>query len=124
MEALVYGRLTGNSEVAALVGTRVYPLHLPQAPTYPAIAYSRISTVEAHTHDRAGGLSESRLQVDCLAANYAGARALAGAVRGALDGWVDRDNNIMACLLENEFDLYDDLTETFRVIIDFMLKWR
>lgn len=124
MESLVFSRLTGDAGVTDLVGQRVYPLRLPQEPTYPAIMYQRVSTNEAHTHDQAGGLAESRVQFDCLAVTYSQAQALAAAVRAALNGWVDDGNGILACLLENQIDLYEDTTESYRVVLDFMLKWR
>jgi hypothetical protein len=124
VEQLLYTRLTTDIGVAALVGTRVYPLILPQDPILPAVVYRRISTGEFHTHDEAGGLRESRVQVDCLAQTYAGAKQIATAVLSSLNGWLDRDNDILACLLQNEFEVYEDITGISRIIIDFMIKYR
>lgn len=44
LEDAVYSRLTTFAGLSALVSTRVYPLHLPQKPTYPCIAYRRAAT--------------------------------------------------------------------------------
>lgn len=124
MEDLVFARLIGAFEVAAQVGTRVYPLVFPQAGELPAVVYRRISSDQAHTHDQAGGLVEVRLQVDCLAAGFAEGRALATAVDSALNGWTDRNEGILACLLINQFDLYEDTTGVYRAVLEFMIKER
>jgi Protein of unknown function (DUF3168) len=79
--------------VADLVGTRVYPLRLPQAtpaPVLPAIRYQRIDTVRAPYREMATGRSEyvrPRFQIDCFATTPAGAQQVADAVRAQIDGF-------------------------------------
>jgi Protein of unknown function (DUF3168) len=82
--------------VADLVGTRVYPLRLPQQtpsttpPVLPAIRYQRIDTVRAPYREMATGRSEyvrPRFQIDCYATTPAGAQQVADAVRAQIDGF-------------------------------------
>lgn len=89
--ALVALLITGiGNPVSAIIGTRAYPLVLPQAPTLPAVRYQRISTVRATYRQLSTGraiYAKPRFQVDCFATTPAGAKALADAVRGVLDGY-------------------------------------
>jgi hypothetical protein len=89
--ALVSLLVTGaGNPVAALIGTRAYPLVLPQNPAVPAIRYQRISTTRGPYRALGTGRAEyakPRFQLDCYATTAAGAKALADAVRIALDGF-------------------------------------
>jgi hypothetical protein len=89
--ALVSLLVQGSSNpVRAIIGTRAYPLVLPQAPAYPAIRYQRISTVRGPYRGMAtgrAGYSRPRFQLDAYATTPAGAQALADAVRSVLDGF-------------------------------------
>lgn len=92
--ALVSMLIQGSpNPVADLVGTRVYPLRLPQtntAPVLPAIRYQRISTVRGPYRKMETGKSDyakPRFQVDCFATTPAAAKQLADAVRSVLDGF-------------------------------------
>ncbi len=85
MEIAVRAHLVADPTVSALVGTRVYPLVLPQGVAYPAIRYQRIDT--PRTYSKAGyeGDSRPRLQIDCWATGYMDAKRLAEAVRAAME---------------------------------------
>lgn len=82
-------KLKATSGVTSLVSTRIYPMLRPAGSILPAIAYQ----VTSNNHvNSAGGTTttrEMRITVDCIAGTYAGAWALADAVRTALSGWVD-----------------------------------
>lgn len=79
--------LTANAGVTAIVSTRVYPVVIPQAATLPAVAYQRISATREHNLGGPGGLTRVRFQLTMAAATYAAMKALANAVRVALDGY-------------------------------------
>lgn len=92
--ALVSLLIQGSpNPVADLVGTRVYPLRLPQtstAPVLPAIRYQRISTVRGPYRKLSTGKSDyakPRFQVDCFATTPAGAKQLADAVYSVVAGF-------------------------------------
>jgi len=83
-EGLV-AELLADAGVSALVGTRVYRL-LPQNVTYPAIQYQRISAERFNTLDGPNDLTQIRMQVDSWSDSYEQVKALATAVRQALNG--------------------------------------
>lgn len=108
--------LAAATGVTALVSTRIYPVFLPQHPTYPAISYQRISS---SGQDGTSNRKLSRWQINCWASTYAGAQALAAAVKAALEEYHSGD--IAWARVENESDDYDDDVKTYRIILDVML---
>lgn len=117
VETALFTRLTStHAGTAALIGTRCYPLRLPQKPTFPAVVYQRVSSSgQIGTTDR----RTPRLQLSCWATTYAGARALAVQVRAALEEYADA--TIRMGRVVNEIDDFDETTELQRVILDAFL---
>lgn len=89
-ENIVYALLVGAGAVTALVGTRVYPVMVPQtvAVQGPTIAYSLISSSRAPAIDAVAAThyTRSRVQVDLIApeAAWPQLRQLRDAVMQAL----------------------------------------
>ena len=145
IEAGIRALLLADTGVSALVADstrdppgrgRVFPLMLPQTPAspLPAITYARVSGIRDTTLSGPVGLVKARLQVDCWASTFDGARGLAGAVRRALDGyrgWVSDVNpddpadvtnhDVQGCFLLTERDLYEPDPKTFRVVQDYLV---
>lgn len=96
VEELLYSHLTGDSGVQALVGSRVYPVELPQECTLPAVRYQMISRNELHVHVPCSLLAVRRYQVDGFALSYSSAKALEAALKTALYGF---NKQAYACIL-------------------------
>lgn len=111
---LLYGRLAGDSGVAALVGTRVYPMMLPQTPTLPALSYQRVSSTEQNGTTT---LRTTRYQVDCWAESYSVGQSLASAVKTAMEEWTSGPSVMMTEVI-NEIDDYEPDSGLYRVSID------
>ncbi len=115
---LLYTRLTTDGTVSAQVSTRVYPDHLPQSPTLPAIAYQIISSpanLDSNTN-----LLEVRFQFDCYTSTYDLANSLAKLVRQSLRYLrrTDGSNTILSIHEVNQQDAYEDNPEVWRAIVD------
>lgn len=76
--------MTDNADVNALVGSKIYPVFVPQGKSLPAITYQEISGVRDAVMNGASGLVQSRFQVNCWTKKYTEARELADLVRIAL----------------------------------------
>ncbi len=105
--------LVADVTVSGLVATRVYPMQMPQGATLPAITYQRVATTPHDDLELTQNHEWVRVQVDCWAANYAGAKALAVAVRAAL-----QVTPVYAQLLM-ELDDHEPEEKLYRVIQDF-----
>lgn len=86
VETDLFGFLTASAPtLGPLVGSRIYPLTIPQESDMPAIAYSRISNPQRRTQDGAH-LWSPRYQFDCKGKTYDDADAVAEALIADLEG--------------------------------------
>ena len=118
--AAVFGRLTGQTTA----GSRVYPLVLPQQPTYPAVTYQQISAVRLHEMGQDAGVIRVRVQVNAWGKTYAEARTLAGEVETRLSRFrgVVGGVTVLDVVLDNEVDMaYESETQSRRVTQDYTL---
>ena len=115
---MVYTRLTTDATLTAMLSTRVYPSHLPQSPTLPAVTYAIVSRVPTESNTQ---IFETRVQLDCWATTYDAAHALANLVQKSLRFYRKTDgsgNRILSIYEANQGDAYDDEQEIWRVIVD------
>lgn len=86
-----FSKVAADSGVAALLGTRLYPLSIPQQTELPAAAYAVVQSDPVPYLGQPASVWITRLEVSCWARTYAAARAVAVAIRGAVDhdvsGW-------------------------------------
>jgi hypothetical protein len=123
IEQAIYSILSTDATTKALVGTRIYPNVVPQDATLPAIAYQRISGSRVQSHGGPSNLARPRFQFTCLAVNYSGARAVANAVRQALDGYKNTAASVyvQAGHIQTDFDSFADGENLHAVRVDFYL---
>lgn len=121
IEGELYTRLTTHAGTAALVGTRVWPLVMPQGGKLPAIVYQKVSDVRVYSHDGDSDLIRSRFQVSCYAKNYDDVKALEAQVVDALSGYADRTlgTPVEASFMDMAFDDYEPDVKIYRVMVDF-----
>lgn len=106
LDEAVYTRLTTHAGVSALVATRVYPVVLPQAPTFPALTYQLISEIRPSHIGGPGHLPGALYQVTAWGTTLLSVRAVLDAVRGALDGYQGTVGTVViqASILEEQRD--------------------
>lgn len=114
LEPKIVTLLAGNAGISALVSTRIYPVLIPQDGTLPAVTYQRVSGGQINSTDGFTALENPRIQIDCMATTYAGAKAVAAAVFSAMEGSTTFD-----ALLISDTDIYEDEVECYRVSMDF-----
>lgn len=85
-EQVVKTLLEAAAGVTGLVSTRIYGLMLPQKPTYPALVYTAVSSVDVPpiTANAGGNIARTRIQVSAFAVDYPGVKALLEQARLAL----------------------------------------
>lgn len=120
--------LVADAATAAIAGARVYPNELPQNATLPAIVYTVVSAVPENSFTGlvATTTKDHRVQIDCYArpTQAAGAYDLAHSLAEAVSNVLgDLSRSDLTGSLENERDLYDNVTQYHRVSLDFAI-WR
>jgi hypothetical protein len=81
-------KLLTYDSITSVVGTNIFPYHIPQTATLPAISMNLISQVNDHTLALGrANLSRIRVQIDCWSVDYIVADNLATNCEVALDGF-------------------------------------
>ncbi len=124
MEDGLFSFLSGEQTISDLVGSRIFPLKLPQAVTYPAVTYQRIDTERIRSFGGPSGLAHSRIQLDLWDKTYSGVKALADAVRRVLDGFkglMGAEDIGGVSLLSDSDSPFESGVEVFRLSQDYSI---
>lgn len=112
-----------DGTVSGLIAGRFYPVIAPQGTAKPYATYQRISGPRLRNLDGPAGRAMPRIQIDAWAIDYAGAVALAGAIRSRIDGHNGLLTTIRATVqIENERDDYDEQANLHRVSQDYLIN--
>ena len=131
----LYATLSGDAGVSAIVGTRIYPLVIPQtvyseATKRPCIVYSFDSKGRQIRFSGTDTLVEGRFTIDCYATTYSEAQDLAEAVRGVLVDYSgtmtsgsspQTTNDVKKLFIESERDLMDIEPGLYRVMQEYKI---
>lgn len=86
-ESFLFGRLTSQTAVSSLVGSRVYPHVAPSGATLPLIIYERTAVERPQALSGNVGAPLITLQLTTHGTSYTSVKQIARAVRLAVDGW-------------------------------------
>lgn len=118
----LFAHLSADAGVAALAGSRIYPLVIPQQSfredsRQPCVVYSRDGAQRQKLFGGTSDMVSSAFTIDSYAPTLAAAQALADAVRVALLDFsgVMGATTVRAVFLENEFELADLEPGLYRV---------
>lgn len=81
----IYSILTSDSDVSAIVGTRVYPQIAAQGAAFPFVVYVLQDTSPSDTKSGVSTLDEVRYDIVVASETYAQASDLTNKIRTALD---------------------------------------
>lgn len=126
IETGLFTHLTTDANVSAIVDARVYPLRLMQGYTLPALTYQRISTERKPTLSGPNERVVGRFQINCFAATYSAARALADKVRISLDGrkgTLGSEDDVGGISIQGEWEDDDQQTDVYRIMLDFRIPY-
>jgi len=98
----IYTVLSTNAPVVALVGSKIYPLVIPEGTTLPCIVYERSFSNPISKDGLA--TSDSTVNITILATDYKKTISIAEAVNTALTGY--KDTHIKRLALVNGAETY------------------
>jgi len=127
VEVALRNIMVNDADVSAEVGSRVYPLILPQGWTSPAITYQRVSGQRTETiGGTPPGRAHPRFQVDVRSReSYADVVRIGNKVRKALDRFVGTENSTrLSITIQQDQDMPDDLEDDKIQIFRRMLEFR
>lgn len=123
--------LVSDPAVAAIVGTRVYPVIAPAAADLPFATWRRVGVQREHTLNGPMGMPTVLLAIDLYALTYEAVRDLADRVRLALDGYGGSPSDSVVVnnvSLDNEADGFvqlagGDMPPVYSVTMTFSIMW-
>lgn len=131
LEEAIFSRAGAIAPLAALIGTRLYPVILPQNPTLPAATYRRISTRRPNAMGRDPGIAFARIQFTAWATTPLGAKQVKEAIRGDSAGagyqrWRGTVAGVavLDSILISELEFYDETSQLFAAAADFVMPHR
>ena len=86
-EAFLYQRLTSQTAVSSLIGQRVFPLIAPTGTPLPLVVFQRTGVERPQSLTGNVGNPVVTLQLTTYGTSYTSVKAIARAVRLAVDGW-------------------------------------
>ena len=84
VEAGIFGRLSGQTALTNLVGTKIFPGMAPPRTAMPYITYFKVSDYRVHAMRGDPGLAGPRIQVDVWSTSFTQAKSISIQVRTAL----------------------------------------
>lgn len=126
-EKAVNNILTNDAPVTGVVSSRIYPVKLPQDPTYPALTYFGVSALRHSVMGNDTGIVERRVQVSAWAETYPDAKDLVNKVRNALQRVRGTYNGVevLDIFLENDGpEIWEDQVNVYQHISDFNVIYR
>lgn len=118
MEDTFVTMIQAQPAITALVGAgtnaRIFPLVLPQDPTFPCMTYQVISGPRDYTQDGADGVVRFRVQCNLYGATYAQVKGLRDALEGSVSGLHNQSFGspavkVKGVFLTNERDTYEQV---------------
>lgn len=133
IEQCLHAYLYNDATLFELVSGQFYPLEAPPQKTYPYLVYQRTGGPRIGTMGGATGMAQANITIACWARTYSSAKAVAQALRLALNGLgksttfggtylgVSYVTTLDAVWMGEESDEYDYETKGYGVILPFRI---
>lgn len=125
--AAVRARMLASADISNDVGSRVHTDHLPQATTYPAITYQKISGGKELSLSGPGRIRTARVQIDTWAETRAKSEELAEYVLHQFHGFKGTVGGVylaVGAVSNDGTGMYEDGIDKYRVSADFeIIYW-
>ena len=134
VEQGIYQEIAANSGVQAVIGNpaRLYPVLVPESPTYPCATYQVISDTPSYLLSAsASRLNSMRIQVDTWDggpddASYGDAKAAQAAIRAVLElfvGTLPDGTQVAGIFVANAHDEYGQDARAYRTCTDYIVNY-
>lgn len=131
-EKAVADALVADASVAAIMGSRIYPVLAPATAALPFATWRRQAVIRESTLSGPAGMVTVTLALELYAETYETVRELADACRAKLDGWgsaVASSISVRHVALQNEADGFiqlagGDLPPVYAVTQTYTILWQ
>ncbi|MFC6644141.1 DUF3168 domain-containing protein [Granulicella cerasi] len=117
--------LNSDEALTSLISGRIYPVLLPESPTYPATTYRTLSAIPTYQFAGSAGMVTTRIEFTAWATDYGTCKAIIEAIRNVLDGFTGAlgdGTNVSACLRAGVMtDAFNSDARLYGVSVDYKL---
>lgn len=109
------------------VGTRIYPLKIPQGAIFPCVVFNTVTNPRHHAFQADATLTSPRIRFIVYGQTYTSAKTVADSLIARLKnktGTLGSGTNTVtgvAILTESQSEYYDDDMERFAISVDFRI---
>lgn len=124
---VIYGRLSTESTVVAIVGQKIYPDLTPQDVQYPFCVYTIVNSLPVDYKDGQSNLEEVQFQIDCYTQSYDTTQELANNIRNSLDRFVGTINGVEVQTIKymsSDSQVYNPTLNVYWMSVDFMARMK
>jgi hypothetical protein len=124
----IFNILVNDSDVLALVETRIFPNVAPQTTEFPFIIYDVTGVQPNDTKDGPSTLDTNDVMISCYSETYSEASDLAKKIRVAMDRITESEYNtikIQSSQFQSYNDIFDDTSGDagiYRKALDFEIR--
>lgn len=121
--------ILADSGILAIVGSRVYPLKIPQGIDQTSIVYTRVSGISGHHMGGRDGLARARIQLDCWSKSADASSSLANLVKDRLDGYCGVMGtgpaalDVQGIFFSDERESFDDTVKMYNTGRDYFINF-
>lgn len=130
-EAVLRSAVVADQTLAALVGTRIYPVIAPATATLPFVTWRRAGIQRSQTLGAPMGVPRLSVEYSIYAATYETSREVADGMRRVLDGYGGTVDNVVVrqVSLEQENDDFvalagAEMPPAFQITMVFDVWWQ
>ncbi len=124
---VIYGRLSAEPTVIAIVGQKIYPDLTPQDVQYPFCVYTIVNSTPVDYKDGQSNLEEIEIQIDVYTQNYDDTQDLANHIRNRLDRFVGTVEGVEVQSIKytaSDSQVYNAELSVYWMSIDFLAKMK
>jgi hypothetical protein len=112
-----FAHLLGDSEVASLIGNRLFPVRAPQAAVRPHVVWLRSGSLRQQRYCGVDGIVRGDYQISVYANTEGAAAELADEIRHAMQDYTGLMGAVAVkhCHLESEFQVEDEDPDIYTV---------
>ena len=107
---IIYGVLSNDADVTALVGSRIYPIEAIQSASVPYVVYQTVVGIEDKVKGRDSVIKNYRMQIDGFAATKSDVSNLMVKIDVALKNYTGSDYVLNVDEIEHESDNLSEIT--------------
>ena len=107
---IIYGVLSNDADVTALVGSRIYPIEAIQSASVPYVVYQTVVGIEDKVKGRDSVVKNYRMQIDGFAATKSDISNLMVKIDLALKNYTGSDYVLNVDEIEHESDNLSEIT--------------